>query len=76
MLKLIFNLFQFILFFFCYCLFIAMTLPVGEELPKAELTSLHLTGDNYHESKFFHQDLDVAENRRRKPYKMSVLIGG
>ena len=53
-----------------------MAFPVDEELTKSEPTSLYLNGDNYPGSSLFQEDLDVAENRRRRPYKMSVLIGG
>ena len=71
-----FNLhfFQFFLFFFWGCLFIAMAFPVGEELTQpAEPTSLYLNGD-IEGSPFFLEDLDAAESRsyRRKAYKATL----
>ena len=46
--------------------------PVDEGISRAEPTFVHLNGDNYHESQFFPDDLDVAANRNRR-YKMTVL---
>ena len=69
-----FDFFQFFLFFFWCCLFIAMAFPVGEELTQAaEPTSLHLNGD-IDGSQFLPDDLDVAESRsyRRKAYKATL----